>query len=710
MLSSNERITLRQLQILIIISSLGTGLIVLPRRVAEFASHDGWIIVLGLTVLGMGLAALMVAAARVKPGAAFIEYAGFALTRPVAYLCGVFLWVKLVAAAGFELQIFLVITKRVLLNDTPIYIVSALMLAVCAYAAVKGIETRARVAEVLTLVLVLPLVFLFAIALMDMDLSNLRPVLVTPPERLLSGTLRLGFVFTGLECLLLASPYIAPGKKMGRAVVCAVGFAGLLITAITVITLAKFGAGVADEPWPVLRMMDMLNLPGSFIERQEALMFSFWIVTVFALVNALIFFGGSLLADIFRFAFRNSGHTRKRPRCFGIVVTVFAVFAVTCIPREGEEIYKRLDWMYYTGGVFFMAVFPVLVLLGAGLRKWIKKWRNPLACILLAVPLLTFTGCYDNMEIENRAFVVAIGLDKADDHDKNGYRYTVSVSGTLGGRDEEDDGSEKHIKKASAKTLTEAMHKLDKEINNRFYYGQAKIIVLGEGLLEDAELVRNTLSVFMQNPEIDRQIKIYAENGNATDLKEDCFFRLKEEMNFSQDLETVHTQLNYTGSSLITTTSHGAILIKGFKKTGALTPDELRGYLWCFTDKNKNAVITANYNGAFIPLTIEKHTADIIFKPSYPTPKVVIDFYAEGRISENPGISVEFAKLLLEKEIVYEIRKTAEKLQNANLDAYQWQAHLRKKQYALYQRYGRHWDDIFPRLEIEPRVTVRIKS
>ena len=41
MLSINEKISLRQLQALIILSAMGTGVIVLPRRVAEIACSDG---------------------------------------------------------------------------------------------------------------------------------------------------------------------------------------------------------------------------------------------------------------------------------------------------------------------------------------------------------------------------------------------------------------------------------------------------------------------------------------------------------------------------------------------------------------------------------------------------------------------------------------------------------------------------------------------
>lgn len=770
MLSANERISLRQLQVLIILSAMGTGLIFLPRRVAEYASQDGWAIVLALTVVAMAVAALVVCAARVKPGASFIGYAGYALSKPVAYLFGVLLWGKLVFAAGLELRAFLLITRQVLLNETPLGLVGAAMLAVCAYAAVKGIETRARVAEVLVLVLVIPLVFVFVIALLDIDWSNLQPVFVSAePGRVLSGTLRLGFVFTGLECLLLASPYIAPGKKMGRAVVGAVGLAGLLITAVTTITLAKFGPAVVDEPWPVLRMMDMLPLPGAFIERQEALMFSFWIITVFALVNALIFFGGRLLGDGVRSVKKNASPTLRRDKKHPIFVfiTTAAVFAITCLPLESTEIEQRLDWIYYTAGVFFLLIFPLAVLTGATLRKKIsnihrKKEKTAdnsqhryltnaennsqhyckintadsnqhhnkmnvvkslFLLLFLASPLLTFSGCYDRVEIEDRVFVVAMALDKANSDDENDTaRYTLTVltsaSEPSTSKPSEDDGDDTQIqaKKATGQTLTEAMHKLNEQANTRLYYGQVKLLVLTEMFLEDAALVKNTITTLAENPEIDRQMQIFALHGGEKSIvMEEFLQKIKGRVKFLTDLDTISKQLKDNAAALIPCYPEGAVVLKDFVKATTLTADQLRGFLWCMPEMNEDAVVTALHVDNPIPFTPDTHRVNVRFveysnSSPYASLRVIIDVHISGQAIEMPDTTtLEFAKLLIAKEITDEISTTTALLQAKSLDAYHWLDHMRKKQYDLYRQYHHRWEEIFPKLEIIPHVQVEIK-
>jgi spore germination protein len=691
------------MQVLILLGAMGTGMVVLPRRAAAFAGQDGWVVALGLTVLGAGLAFLMLRAAGVRPGASFIGYAGYALSRPAAFLCGGLLWVKLVVSAGLEMRLFLLIARQVLLRETPMFVVGFVMLFVCTYAAVKGVETRARTAEVLVLVWVLPLVFLFVIALVDMDFSNLRPVFTAPPERLLSGIWRLGFVFTGLECLLLVSPYIARGKKAGRAAAGAVGLAGLIITAFTVITLAKFGTGVADEPWPVLRMMDMLNLPGPFIGRQEALLFGFWIVTVFALVNALLFFGGGLLEEMGELGVRSlelGVKKKKQIRFVCTAVTALGAFVVSCLPWGEEEIYRKLDGMYYTGGVFFLLVFPLLVLLGAALRKrgdgckgnMVGGVKGVLLVLFIITPLFFFTGCWDGVEIEERAFVAAVGVDKAD------LRYTLSVS----------DG-EGYVKTASAETLTEAMHKLDEEAGTRLYYGQAKAIVLGRDLLGDGALVKNAFAVFAQSADIDRQIKVITAKGNAAEalpgLLGTTEGKTEGAHRFAPDLEELHTQLKQSGSVLVPLQTGGAVALKGYTIVETLTPEELRGFLWCMPEKNKNAVITAQYGEGFVSYEVRKHSVSVVFEPCGTVPRVFIEIKTEGSIIESRGIETVHALRLIEGEIAGEVTATLKKLQSVGSDAYNWREHLRKNQYDLYRECGGRWSSIFPRLEAVTRVT-----
>jgi len=762
MLSVNEKISLRQLQALIIISAMGTGVIVLPRRVAEYAGQDGWMIVIGLTILAMIVGALVVTAARLRPADTFIESTSYFLTRPVAFILGSALWVKLVLSAGLELRAFLLVVHEVLLRHTPIYVTGGIMLILSAYAAVKGMETRARVAEVLLALMVLPFAFILVLALIDTDWSNLQPVLTTPPQTLANGTLRLGFMFTGLECLLLVSPYISPKKKMRRAVVSALGIAGIVITIISVLTLASFGRGVVDRPWPVLSMMDMLSLPGAFIDRQEALVFSFWIVTTFALVNALVFFGGVLIKDCMTRGSKAATHETKtygracHEKCeitgqshppsranrkwqMGVLISAIAAFAVAMIPWDETQIYNRMDFLYITAGAFFLVVLPLILISVSKLRGK----RHFALIILAAFSLAGLTGCWDKVEIEDRAFVVAIGIDKAEDEKGGRYTVTLSLPAALDGGEDESEDEPQHLRKASAQTVTEAINKINADTNAQLYFGQTKMLTLGSSLLKDPVLVRGALDAIDNHPQIARQIHILASCGKAVDILSAnppgealpgqyvaAIYNDKRKVggtSFLMNLELLTAQMKYTDGALIPAMKaeddelhlSGAAVIKNSRKIGNLDADELRGYLWCKSDGGRGAVVTAEVGEQPIPFKVEQHNAKVRFYENKNGLHANIYVELTGHIDEMvSGSSLltrqnfrEHVQHKLEDAVKDEILKTTRKMQNEfALDGYDWLETMRKKQYSMYQHYAAGWSNIFTEINVIPRVTVIIKN
>jgi len=754
MLAANGKITMRQLQILIVLGALGTGVIVLPRRVAEFAGQDGWVIVIGLIVLAVAvgwlISAAVTAATQAKPGAGFIAFTGHLLTRPVAYVCGLALWVKLVLSAGLELRVFMEITQAVMLPQTPMLAVSIAVLAVCAYAAIKGMETRARVAEILFAVMALPFIFLVGLAFFDTDFSNLQPVLVTQPPQLLNGILRLGFIFTGLECLLLVSPFLRKDKHMGKHVASALAFAGGIILLITVLTIAKFGHGVAAQPWPVLRMMDMLNIPGSFIERQEALMFTFWIITAFAIGNMMLFFGGLLVKDMFK----------MQTRHLGVITTAAAVCAVSVFPWR--DVYRVLDFMYMTAGVFFLVVLPVILLIAAKARSL----RAGSVGLLLLTCSLILTGCWDRVEIENRAFVVAIGIDKEDDT----YALSLSVPLLKKEGDEED---ECHIKTATGKTITEALKQLDAKTDKTLYYGQAKLLVLGGDLLNSPEMTDRTIQAMKNNREIDLRINVLAAESAKGILEAKPpgetlpglfvadIYRNKHKLggaSFALDLERLASSYkdgaiipmikaddnegtplklngavlihhNHTEEPAVETAASKSMPLQDQKKQESkdgntdsepkktksseenplphkLTPEELQGFLWCISHGNKGAIITIEADdGNLVPVKIKKHTVKVCFTQQAENLRATVDIKITAEAEELDDTQITH---LLAEKIAQELIATAKKLQTDHaLDGYDWLELLRKKNFTLYNRHHENWHNIFANIEIIPQVTVK---
>ena len=360
MQSLNDKISLRQLQILLVLDILGTGVTALPRIAAESAGQDGWISVIIATAAACLVVFMAASLAKRFPNMSFPNYTAAILPAPLASLISLVLTIKITLNCALELRIFGEIVRHTMLPTTPFAVVCAIMLLISAYAAARGYETRARIGEILIFVALLPLIVIFSLAARETDLSNLQPVLDVTPMQILDGAAQSVFAFTGMELILLAFPYLAKPQKARRAATLAILAVGLLMTIVTALTIARFtAAGTTPRPWPVLDMMDTIDLPGSFIERQEALMMSFWIVSLFAVVNAGLFFSSLLLRDIVK----HGKHSMY------VLLLIPIIFLLSMLPESMTQTYNFLRLLNRTlGSAFYAAVIPLLLLI-AILRK-----------------------------------------------------------------------------------------------------------------------------------------------------------------------------------------------------------------------------------------------------------------------------------------------------------------------------------------------------
>ncbi len=364
MLSFNDKISIRQLQVLLILDIFGTGVIVLPRRVAEFGDQDGWIVIIIATLIAMIYAYFITSIGRMFPNKSFLEYTSIILSKPIAILISIGFIIKIVIGIAMEIRFFAEIIRQTMLYSTPFIVIFFGIILVSAYAAAKGYETRARIAEVLIYIMFIPLAFVFGVVAFDVDYSNLLPIMKTPPVNLIIGGFFTGISFKGMEFCLLVYPYIQKPKAVRKAVVNAIGFIGILMCFVTIITIGKFGPfDVKRQMWPVLEMMDSIDFPGSFIERQDALIMSFWIIATFSVVNSGLFFSSILLKDIFK----------KGRHSLYILACIPIVLIIAYIPKSIVDVYNIMEAVFITFGIVYMLIIPLILMLVAKARRLGEK-------------------------------------------------------------------------------------------------------------------------------------------------------------------------------------------------------------------------------------------------------------------------------------------------------------------------------------------------
>lgn len=166
------------------------------------------------------------------------------------------------------------------------------------------------------------------------------------------------------------------------------------------------------------------------------------------------------------------------------------------------------------------------------------KWKEMLLVILLLLPLLT--GCWDSREIEKRATILAIGIDKAD-HDAEEKEAEIShrkgkidipqekmieltvqiaIPGRipLGPQIGAGEKSPVLVVRAVGHTLEDALLIIQQEVASEVFLGHLRLIVLNEDVARDG--VDRFTDYLRRNPQIRRTAALVVSKERASKYME----------------------------------------------------------------------------------------------------------------------------------------------------------------------------------------------
>ncbi|NOU69099.1 Ger(x)C family spore germination protein [Paenibacillus sp. LMG 31461] len=172
----------------------------------------------------------------------------------------------------------------------------------------------------------------------------------------------------------------------------------------------------------------------------------------------------------------------------------------------------------------------------------INLWQNLIKQILvfvLVAPLLT--GCWDRLEIEDRAVVLAIGIDKAKPGDekessnathilnqdpeanKGLIRITVQIAvpgriplGAGSGSGSSSGEKPVWVLTSVGYTIDDALLNLQQQLADRLFFGHLRVIVISEAVAKKG--IENENDFFRRQPQVRRTVWMVVSKGNAADI------------------------------------------------------------------------------------------------------------------------------------------------------------------------------------------------
>jgi len=373
--------------------------------------------------------------------------------------------------------------------------------------------------------------------------------------------------------------------------------------------------------------------------------------------------------------------------------------------------------------------------------------KNKLLIIFLVISLF-LTGCWDNININRRAFVISMGIDKfvfdeeKDDpklnNDLSRYRIAFSIPnlpkfvGQQGVSDEP-----KYTRVSVGTTITNAYKSLESRINKSIYFGHTKSLLFGEELLKDKVLLKQTMDVLQRNSDFGKSIPVVAVEGSVVDALEvlpdtqpmvgiyimELFENNKERRSFIEEKELGNLlqdfEENKTGliPRLIVGEKdlklEGAAIIKDYELQGWLDEKYLKGILWLLK-KSYRLEISVPYHDYYIAYDVSDSETKIEFSGDSQDLSCKISIETEGSIDEYildeemfQAEEIRNLEKAVEKEIEKEVLDSIEILQKKyKTDVIEIDKRLERQKPEIWKEIKDNWDEVFENMDFTVDVKV----
>ena len=372
--------------------------------------------------------------------------------------------------------------------------------------------------------------------------------------------------------------------------------------------------------------------------------------------------------------------------------------------------------------------------------------KNMIVFVILLMPIF-ITGCWNNVDLNDRTFVVGAVLDKSRSGQID-YSIQVVKPSAIGSRKQ--GGSIKVTQNIYSQGITvfDAVRNMLAKSNKKPFYGHIQVIIIGEDLARQG--IANALDFFTRDTEPDKRCLVLVAKGTTARqvlqaegaLEDIPAVEITNTFNNSKALpkikETRHDEiikgLNSKGknpvAAAVSIPSHkqklsvtdlnfaGAAVFKKDKLVGWLNPEATR--YWFTQNKVKSVIINiANpvdpQGKVAIEIIRSRGKLDVRFRNGEPV--LYIKIKGEGNVGEQQGqgdltsfnqvrkLENETAQVI-KKDVMKAIRQAQD---DYKVDIFGFGDIVHRKNLKYWQQVENNWNEIFPDLQVEIQVDSKIR-
>lgn len=364
--------------------------------------------------------------------------------------------------------------------------------------------------------------------------------------------------------------------------------------------------------------------------------------------------------------------------------------------------------------------------------------------LLLILSMVLLTSCWDKIEIEDRIFVLGIGIDKAAEEDKSQPtdRYVVNFASPIVGALKDGNGETFSTYKTTTSTFALGLNQMYERLDKKLSFQHTRTLIFGEDILKDERLFKELLDAVGRSHEFHSSMYVFAVPGRADEV-----FKIKPK--FSKILamyitgiadnnlyqssiykmpayKMYNNLINSEGDTVIPTLRpskeeakvSGVGIIKNYILIGYLDDMDSETLNW-LNDTANGGLVNVSYNGVQVPYKYNDFNTKLILDKVegdklYLTYKMEAEGSAEEYIWGEPLLDqkvLDGLEKIIEKSIEERGKKLVDKFQNEfKVDLIGIAPYLRKYQPEIYESIEKNYEDFFASnvvINIQAKVAIR---
>lgn len=358
------KISVRQFTVLIILSTIGTSILIVPSSLAVVAKQDGWI----ASILGTGAVLLVVLLYNTLgnrfPDMTLSEYSEQILGKWLGKAASFSFFSFVFLLTSFMLRVVGNFMTTHIMPETPIEVIHIVFISVVILAVRLGLENISRASEIFLPLVIILFLFLVAFLIPQIEIDNIQPVL----EGGIKPVLLAAFYFFSLQELvvfLMIFPFVNQTKNARNALLAGTMIGGIILIITTVLSILVLGTDfTARNLYPSYSLAKQINV-GNFLQRVEAILAVIWLVSIFfkmAVCYYAIAFGLAQTLQLKDY--------RPLTLPLGMIMVVLSIVVYENIVNFLE--FTPKIWSVYA--MTYMLVLPLLLLGVDSIRK--RRFRG----------------------------------------------------------------------------------------------------------------------------------------------------------------------------------------------------------------------------------------------------------------------------------------------------------------------------------------------